>query len=699
MSDLETFDACYYGSARAKTITGHVSIVRVDGGQQLGSGGGEAILDMEDVTALAPDARYQVYEAPDSLQGYVDDYADYVQNDSASFLTSSWGYCETFDEQSIPGYLQISHVLFEQAAAQGQTVLNAIGDTGSDCMEEFGVKAPILSVTDTGDDPWVLGVGGTSITNATDPPSEQVWNDGSNGGAGSGGISAVWGAPAWQLPFVSSKVVARAESVGGTDFCGLSACRELPDVSAQADEFTGAVTVFAGIFGGWSTIGGTSSSSPLWAAMLADIGSTSACRLPGHALGFVDPKLYAVAGNASEYRASFNDITKGNNDSYGFSDGLYAAAPGYDMASGLGSPKVTGPGGSNGLAYYLCHGTGVTPTVSGVDSTSHPGTNEVATSSPGTATVTGTGFESGSTAEVRAVTVGNLTAAFSVKSATSLTVTLPSGAREAGTGAPSDGAGTHDITVTLKDGATSVPTPASTVVYYSTSTSPSGNPEVDGIDAPGANAAGGQVFHIFGAGFGTAGGSASVTVGGVPATHVKVMNNDLIAADTPPEPSASCLNQASDKGPGQSSFSAAVDTCQTEVVVTVAGHSSAEATIEPEFQGDVNNEGATGTESYPAATELDYEPTPHITSVKVQRRCAPARAVVARPSSPDRGSVSSASSGGTSGRTRTTRRTSSRTSPSPRRGWSSSCPASDTRRGRSRRASPSRRSAARTPAG
>lgn len=618
MGDLATFDSCFFGSARAKSITSHVSIVRVDGGQQLGAGEGEAILDMEDVTALAPDASFQVYEAPDSLQGYVDNYAAYVQNDSAQFLTSSWGDCETYDETFVPGYLQISHVLFEQAAAQGQTVLNAIGDTGSDCMEEFGEQTPILSLTDTGDDPFVLGVGGTTITDATDPPSEQVWNDGADGGAGSGGISAVWGAPAWQLPFINSKVVAKAESVGDTDFCGLSACREAPDVSAQADEYTGAVTVYAGIFGGWSTIGGTSSSSPLWAAMLADIGSTPACRMPGHSLGFVVPKLYAVAGNGADYRASFNDITKGNNDSYGFSKGLYAAAPGYDMASGLGSPKVTGPGGTNGLAYYLCHGTGVTPTVTGVDSTSNPGTNEVATSDPGTATISGTAFESGSTPDVRGVTVGNLTARFSVTSATSLTVTLPSGAEEAGTGATSDGAGTQDITVTLDDGSTSAPSRASTVVYYSTSTHASGNPEVDGIEPPGTNIAGGQVFHVFGAGFGQAGGTASVTVGGAPATEVKVLNNDLISAVAPAEPTGSCLNRSADTGPGQSSFSTAVDTCQTQVQVTVAGHTSAEATIEPEYQGSVSNEGAPGTESYPAATELDYEPTPHIASIEVE---------------------------------------------------------------------------------
>ncbi len=74
-SDLLTFDTCYFGSAQAKAIAGHVKVRAVDGGQQVGPGSGEAILDMEDVTALAPRAHYEVYEAPDTNPGYLDNYA------------------------------------------------------------------------------------------------------------------------------------------------------------------------------------------------------------------------------------------------------------------------------------------------------------------------------------------------------------------------------------------------------------------------------------------------------------------------------------------------------------------------------------------------------------------------------------------------------------------------------------------------
>jgi Pro-kumamolisin, activation domain/IPT/TIG domain len=625
MSDLLTFDTCYFGADQAKKIAGRVKISAVDGGQQVGPGSGEAILDMEDVTAIAPQAHYEVYEAPDTNPGYLDNYAQFVQDDNAQLLTSSWGECEPWDEEFLPGFLQVSHVLYEQAAAQGQTVLNAIGDTGSDCMEQFGEKVPVLSLTDTGDDPWVLGVGGTTITDASDPPAEQVWNDGPNGGGGGGGISQVWSAPAWQLPFINSKIVDRAEKVSGTDFCGDQSCREAPDVSAQADEFTGAVTVYVAEYGGWVTFGGTSSSSPLWAGVLADIGSTPACQVPGHELGFVVPKLYAVAANQSEYQHSFTDVTKGNNDVYGYADGLYPAISGYDMATGLGSPQVTGPGGTNdGLAYNLCNPTGVAPSVTGVDSLTNPGTNTVPVNDPGKARVAGTGFESGGVNRVAAVTVGNLTVPFQVTSATELTVRLPSGAAEAGSGAETSGAGTHNLAVTLTDGQTSAPSRVSTVVYYSTATSKSGNPVVDDVVASGTDPSGGQLFRVYGAGFRASKGKVSVSVGGKAASHVTVVNGDLLTADTPPEDTAACLNEKEDIGPGQRSFSPAVDTCQVQVQVTVDGLTSPEGSIDPEYQGPVADEPPAGssTESYPGRTELDYLPPPKIKAVTVETSTA-----------------------------------------------------------------------------
>ncbi len=137
---------------------------------------------------------------------------------------------------------------------QGQTILEASGDSGSDGARIPPPKArrvPLLSQSPEAAQPYVMSVGGTTITQAGNPPAEQVWNDGIYSGAGGGGISSLWAAPSWQansrVPgLLDPSTVKAAESATATTFCGTGSCRELPDVSAQADEFTGAVTVYLG---------------------------------------------------------------------------------------------------------------------------------------------------------------------------------------------------------------------------------------------------------------------------------------------------------------------------------------------------------------------------------------------------------------------------------------------------------------------
>jgi hypothetical protein len=243
-------------------------------------------------------------------------------------------------------------------------------------------------------------------------------------------VFGLWPAASWQadsrVPGVDNpSVVSAAEHATATTFCGTAVCRELPDVSAQADQHIGAIiysSVFAPLAGtGWVTVGGTSSSTPLWAAMLAEINATKACEAAG-GLGFVAPKLYAVASNPAEYVASFNDITAGNNDDFGDAGGLFPATVGYDMATGLGSPRVTGSGGAPGLASNLCAASAAgTPVIASLTPSALP-------AGGGTVTITGSGFELGSTPDVAGVQVGSLDLPvrdYSVRSATKITDRVP----------------------------------------------------------------------------------------------------------------------------------------------------------------------------------------------------------------------------------------------------------------------------------
>jgi hypothetical protein len=95
---------------------------------------------------------------------------------------------------------------------------------------------------------------------------------------------------------------------------------------------------------GWQVVGGTSGAAPAWAALIALTNASGACN--GTAIGFANPALYNAA--ASGYAANFNDPSQGNNDMTGSNGGQFAAGPGYDMATGLGSPNGTS------LAQSLC---------------------------------------------------------------------------------------------------------------------------------------------------------------------------------------------------------------------------------------------------------------------------------------------------------------------------------------------------------
>lgn len=650
-SDINTFDTCYFGASQAATMESQLHVISVDGGQPSGPGSGEAVLDVEDVSAIAPGATIDVYEAPNTSFGGLDEYATIINSDRAKVVTSSWGLCEQAVQVGEPGVQQAENFLFQQAAAQGQSVFAAAGDTGVDDCNAFRAPSPPagqnpLSVDDPGSQPYVVSVGGTTIDNATtQPPSEHVWNDGAQWGAGGGGISESWAMPSWQQALLASdptntQDVANAQAeesalsglaapYGTPDFCqstlnpAPTACREVPDVSAQADEFTGAITIYSQAFGagnaGWITIGGTSSATPIWAASLALVNDSPACSGTG-GVGFVSPLLYGVAANATAYAASFNDITQGNNDIYGLDNGLvFPAHPGYDMASGLGSPQLTGPGGTDGLAYYLCNYAPKSAVPAAVDGLSpSSGTTAGGTS----VTLTGRGFEAADGAsDVSGIQIGSTqVSTYTVVSNDKIDFTTPPATDTTPPGAPDptqDGAGPANVVVTLSNGLSSKPDAASIFEYVDTLASGAAVPSVTGVSPYGGSEQSPKPVTIFGSGFSS---GDTVSFGGVSATQVKVKNDYEITA-TPPAYSSVAGACA---GLPYSGESGANDICQLEVVVTGANGASATSPILPPYEGPALPATPSGVavlptgcgcEFMPATTEFDYVPAPTVTSV------------------------------------------------------------------------------------
>jgi hypothetical protein len=332
-SDIGTYQSCF-------GLQNPVSTVPVDGGG--GTIGGanadgtfEADLDIEQVATQSPGASIISYEGPNTDVGAIDVMGSMVSHDTAQVLTTSWGECEP--AALADGSMAALHQEFIQAAAQGQSVFAATGDSGSeDCFAQTFGDDTQLNTDYPSTDPKVTAVGGTLEFGLGD---EQAWNycqgmenlacaDGLFGfGAGGGGLSDFQPRPTGQptiRPISSS--------------CA-NECRETPDVSANAG--IGMVEYDNGT---WDVGEGTSFASPLWAGLQAD--RNQGCT--GGSSGVVTAALYSLynAGGGSGAQAyggnAFSDVTGGDNDLTGSNGGDYAATSGYDLATGIGSPEAAG---------------------------------------------------------------------------------------------------------------------------------------------------------------------------------------------------------------------------------------------------------------------------------------------------------------------------------------------------------------------
>ncbi len=355
-ADFTTFESCF-------GLSNPIRNVLVDGGAGGSPDGvGEAALDTEIAAVNAPSSSLIVYEAPNgtSDQTAMDLFDRIASDDAAKVVTTSWGDCEAAIPQSDRA---VENQIFERMAVQGQTMLAASGDLGSeDCLGTPsdvppGVRAG-LAIDDPGSQPDVVSVGGTSLT-APASTSQVVWNCrtcGLTSGAGGGGYSLEW-------PRNPGQPAPAGFPGAGTDPCTLPAgCRAVPDFSYPSDPSAGAVVAYSSAQGGWTAFGGTSVAAPANAGFLADVDQGCAATL-----GNAGPALYAAASAGG---SAFTDIGQGNNDFTGDNGGLFVAVAGSglagdDAASGLGTPV------DQNLSVALQGGDGC-PSVSGVSPQTGP---------------------------------------------------------------------------------------------------------------------------------------------------------------------------------------------------------------------------------------------------------------------------------------------------------------------------------------
>ena len=371
-----------------------VTVNNVDGGPGApGGGSNETDLDVEQSGALAPGANVVVYQAPNTDYGFADTYFAAASDNTASTVSASWAESETYlawsvaDHIESPGYAPAFDEAFLELAAQGQSNFAASGDwaayTGT---ADLGTTSPSVAVS--ADSPYVTAAGGTTLpwsatfknssTGATaniSVPAERTWAwdylwqpfatlHGKSYAAqalsmiigSGGGYSSIETRPSYQdevpgigrynainyLTPTNDVTEPGTSMVEPTSFTvnpaptvtsGSSSGRAVPDVSADADPYTGyllyAPSLSSSVGAGW---GGTSFVAPQLNGSTAEIDSYL-----GHRIGLWNPAIYALAAGGHSPFTPLNAVGAASNNL------LYTGGgPGslYNPGSGLGTPDL-----------------------------------------------------------------------------------------------------------------------------------------------------------------------------------------------------------------------------------------------------------------------------------------------------------------------------------------------------------------------
>ncbi|MGD1055718.1 MAG: hypothetical protein ABR867_06520 [Nitrososphaerales archaeon] len=326
-----------------------VNVICVDGpcdySQGISTGwNGEIALDVEWAHAMAPGATINLYIGSNNMQPLYDGVlaAVLATNGNGTYfspsdiVSMSWGSPENdFGESATiapmfgENYPWLNYV-FQWGSSEGITFFASSGDWGA-YDQGFGQTSPYGGAIYPSTDPFVTGVGGTSLylqtttgylqypafnaTGGYGAESGWSWNNWYGWSTG-GGFSTFFNQPSWQSGLGVPSHKTRGD----------------PDVAWNADVLTGVVV---DVEGGFYIFGGTSEGSPAWAGAMALMDQYA-----GRDLGFINPSLYSILNNPPEYAKTFHDVTVGNNDPL-------QAGRGWDPLTGIGSPNV------GELAYYL----------------------------------------------------------------------------------------------------------------------------------------------------------------------------------------------------------------------------------------------------------------------------------------------------------------------------------------------------------
>ncbi|MGC8548589.1 MAG: Ig-like domain repeat protein [Acidobacteriaceae bacterium] len=321
----------------------------------------EAYLDVEEAGAVAPDATIDLVIAGDtaSENGLILAAEHAVYSDVAPVMSLSFGQCE----QQLGASNAFINQLWEQAAAEGITVMVSTGDSGSAGCDSSSAQYATngLAVSGLASTPYDVAVGGTdfyysdyqsasqlqtqigtywNLTGSNTPQAsilqhipEQAWNDSQFGddalnyhsttgsttvGAGSGGASSCATGTVNTSTGAYSSCTAGYAKPAWQAGLGVPAdkVRDIPDVSLFAADGVNysfypicaqdgdCQTPASGSPAQITGVGGTSAASPAFAGIMALVNEKYGPQ------GQADNVLYALA---AQYPSAFYDVAAGTN--------------------------------------------------------------------------------------------------------------------------------------------------------------------------------------------------------------------------------------------------------------------------------------------------------------------------------------------------------------------------------------------------